>query len=373
MLHVVGRTTEALAVVAEGRAAVDGRRPISMLWLDCQRAEFEYDIGEWQRSEASLPAPLRWTGTQTRVNLGLRRASLMVGRGEHEAARAILAELDEMASDSSEPQYIGPYAVLTAEQHRREGDLDGARAAIERGLDRMEFCTDDAARVAAVAAAGVTVEADAAERARDLGEAEAESAALQRLDDLLARVAAAATRTRPIECALLLEARAEASRGAGRADPAAYERAAAAWDALGRPEPAARTRWRKAEASVAAGDRDAAAQSLCAAHAVALRLGAGWLRGEIEGLAARARLALEGGVEAPEAERAADEDTFGLTSRERQVLALVAEGATNREIGAMLYMAEKTASVHVSRILGKLNVRSRTEAAAVAHRHGLSG
>ena len=66
-----------------------------------------------------------------------------------------------------------------------------------------------------------------------------------------------------------------------------------------------------------------------------------------------------------------DEDGFGLTSRERQVLALVAEGATNREIGAQLFMAEKTASVHVSRILAKLDVRSRTEAAAVAHRFGL--
>ena len=53
------------------------------------------------------------------------------------------------------------------------------------------------------------------------------------------------------------------------------------------------------------------------------------------------------------------------------MLALVAGGATNREIGERLHMAEKTASVHVSRILAKLNVRSRTEAAAVAHRQGL--
>ena len=64
-------------------------------------------------------------------------------------------------------------------------------------------------------------------------------------------------------------------------------------------------------------------------------------------------------------------DPFGLTPRERQVLALVAGGATNREIGASLFMAEKTASVHVSRILAKLGVRSRTQAAAVAHRAGL--
>jgi DNA-binding NarL/FixJ family response regulator len=61
-----------------------------------------------------------------------------------------------------------------------------------------------------------------------------------------------------------------------------------------------------------------------------------------------------------------------LTPRERQVLELVARGATNREIGAQLFMAEKTASVHVSRILGKLDVHSRTQAASVAPspRHG---
>jgi DNA-binding NarL/FixJ family response regulator len=60
-----------------------------------------------------------------------------------------------------------------------------------------------------------------------------------------------------------------------------------------------------------------------------------------------------------------------LTPREREVLALLADGRTNREIGQTLYMAEKTASVHVSRILSKLDVRSRTEAAALAHRVGL--
>jgi len=72
------------------------------------------------------------------------------------------------------------------------------------------------------------------------------------------------------------------------------------------------------------------------------------------------------------ADAEADADPFGLTPRERQVLELVAGGRTNREIGQALYMAEKTASVHVSRILAKLDVRTRTEAAAVAHRLGLA-
>jgi ATP/maltotriose-dependent transcriptional regulator MalT len=373
MLHIMGRSQEALQLAEEGRAEFAERRPIAVMWLDALVAEILLDMGKLDEAQTRLPDPLRYTGGHVRVNLGLRRAQLMLARGDHDAARDLLGDLDEMTADSSEPQLIGPLAVLMAEQQRREGDLAAARATIERGLDRMEFCTDDAARVAAVAAAGVTVEADAAQRARDLGEADAGSSALRFLDDLLSRVAAAATRTRPVECALLLMSRAEAGRGGGRADAKAYDRAAAAWEQLDRTEIAARMRWRAAEAHIAAGDREGAAEPLNAAHDAAVAMGAGWLRGEIEGLAARARVPLEAAVVVPEEPATVeDDDGFGLTSRERQVLALVAEGATNREIGAQLYMAEKTASVHVSRILSKLNVRSRTEAAAVAHRHRLN-
>jgi DNA-binding NarL/FixJ family response regulator len=135
-------------------------------------------------------------------------------------------------------------------------------------------------------------------------------------------------------------------------------------------------RWRAGEAHVAAGEREAATAALERAHEITARLGAGWLRDEIEGLAARARLVLSGSDGAPGepvVEAVPKDDPFGLTPRERQVLVLVAEGRTNREIGDALFMAEKTASVHVSRILAKLDVRSRTEAAAVAHRLGLDG
>jgi DNA-binding CsgD family transcriptional regulator len=60
-----------------------------------------------------------------------------------------------------------------------------------------------------------------------------------------------------------------------------------------------------------------------------------------------------------------------LTEREREVLCLVAGGATNRAIGRRLFISPKTASVHVSRILTKLNATTRTEAAALAHAAGL--
>jgi DNA-binding NarL/FixJ family response regulator len=134
-------------------------------------------------------------------------------------------------------------------------------------------------------------------------------------------------------------------------------------------------RFREAEAHVNRGDRDTATAAAREASAAAARLGAGWLGREVDGLAARARLPLGdvGPEPVADASTAPSDDPFGLTPRERQVLELVARGATNREIGAELFMAEKTASVHVSRILAKLDVRSRTEAAGVAHRLGLAG
>jgi DNA-binding CsgD family transcriptional regulator len=175
---------------------------------------------------------------------------------------------------------------------------------------------------------------------------------------------------------------AELARARGRSDPKLWRTAAKAWDTMSRPWQQGVALWRGAEAYIDAGERDAAAETAQATLQIARRLDAGWLIEEITTLAQRARLDVGETVGEPvgsdsngagsgsgsDAGSGSGEDPFGLTSRERQVLALLAEGATNRQIGAALFMAEKTASVHVSRILSKLGVRSRTQAAAVAHR-----
>lgn len=62
------------------------------------------------------------------------------------------------------------------------------------------------------------------------------------------------------------------------------------------------------------------------------------------------------------------EESLGLTSREAEVLNLIARGYTNREIAEALVISVKTASVHVSHILAKLDAPNRREAAAIAHR-----
>jgi DNA-binding NarL/FixJ family response regulator len=87
-------------------------------------------------------------------------------------------------------------------------------------------------------------------------------------------------------------------------------------------------------------------------------------------LARRARIDLTAVPEAEAPVSAAPGDQFGLTPRELEVLRLVAEGRSNRQIAEALFISAKTASVHVSNILAKLGVASRVEAAAVAHRGG---
>ncbi|MFH8801235.1 response regulator [Streptomyces sp. NPDC017936] len=56
----------------------------------------------------------------------------------------------------------------------------------------------------------------------------------------------------------------------------------------------------------------------------------------------------------------------GLTEREREILALIGEGMTNRQIGQRLYLAEKTVKNHISRLLAKLGVERRVQAAVIA-------
>jgi DNA-binding CsgD family transcriptional regulator len=194
------------------------------------------------------------------------------------------------------------------------------------------------------------------------------------------RLEAAVQAGGPVEQARLAQAKAEMARARGRGSAREWARAAEAWDSIGRAYQVAQARWRQAECEIAAGKREAAAEAAGASLDGAEQLGSRWLADEVRTLIGRARLDAAGahaaaaangngtGRDRPSGATDVAEDPFGLTPRERQVLALVAQGATNRQIGQALYMAEKTASVHVSRILSKLDVQGRTEAAAVAHR-----
>jgi DNA-binding CsgD family transcriptional regulator len=174
---------------------------------------------------------------------------------------------------------------------------------------------------------------------------------------------------------------AERARAAGAAEVAAWQAAVTAWQQAGEPYPQAYALLRLAEAHLAGGDRAAAAQPARQAHSIAQRIGAAPIVAEAAALARRARLSVEPG---PAPEETAEETPgagaapadglarFGLTGREREVLAQLAAGRSNPEIGQALFISAKTASVHVSNILAKLGVSGRVEAAAIAHRLGIS-
>jgi len=376
MLGLAGRTASALATAREGLTAIPSRSSRSRDYLMLTVSDLAFEAGDWDTARELLsPQPATPLQGRLLIYRRLHEAELALGEGELDVTAGCLREIEELVAHSSEPQWHGPFGALLAELRRRRHDLDGARTAIAEALDRLELCTDDVARIATVTAVGVRVEADIAERGRDLREKQDERGALARARIHVQRLRAAAQAGGPVEQAYVAVGAAELARARGRNDPALWRKAAAKWDEIARPYPAAIARWREAEAEVEAGDRTAATDAAQAAFATAGRLGARWLAEEVGALAARARLEV-GEQVAPAGNGArpdvVEADPFGLTPRERQVLALIAEGATNRQIGSALYMAEKTASVHVSRILSKLGVRSRTQAAAVAHRLHLS-
>jgi DNA-binding CsgD family transcriptional regulator len=139
---------------------------------------------------------------------------------------------------------------------------------------------------------------------------------------------------------------------------------------------------RQAEAALDAGDRGTAAiAALRRALDVGRRLGARPLLDDVDDVVRRSRLEMQVGLAADpgtsRAGRAASrndhsrDSTTALTPREAEVLALLGQGLSNRQIGKALFISEKTASVHVSNIIGKLGAGSRTEAVVVARRSGV--
>ncbi|MEV5833255.1 AAA family ATPase [Nocardia sp. NPDC052112] len=154
----------------------------------------------------------------------------------------------------------------------------------------------------------------------------------------------------------------------GDNDPTAWHQAVSAWRTIDQRHDLARSLLGAAEAELVVGNRAAARETLREAAELAAGLGATPLTDAAEQLAERARVALQ--VTRPQPAHETPR-TFGLTPREIDVLRLVAQGLSNRQIAAELFISGNTAGVHVSRILTKLGAATRTEAAAVARKHGL--
>ena len=141
----------------------------------------------------------------------------------------------------------------------------------------------------------------------------------------------------------------------------ALRRAHEVWQRVGAPYLSARIRLLLARAFRALGDEDGAALELDAARKVFVQLGAAPDVRAADAMATPAATTTAG----------SPLDTHGLSTRELEVLRLVASGKTNKAIAGELFLSEKTVDRHVSNIFSKLNVSSRAAATAWAYRHHL--
>jgi DNA-binding CsgD family transcriptional regulator/tetratricopeptide (TPR) repeat protein len=388
VLQICGRLEESAEISGAGSdwARQNGVWQTFGLFHLGNRASALIELGRW-REARDLLARAAEDEPQgvTALNLASNAGPLAVRMGDLELARSVLRGAADRAKTAGDAQFTAPISAGIVELELAEGRLDDAWATATDGL-RTVAQTDDALLLTFLTAVAARVAADralAAAAAHRETERQAAIADARRLaDDVAARIAsidrASPAAAEPIGNLAL--AKAEATRAAGEPGVDAWVGAADHWAGLGRPWNTAYSRYRQGEALLETGARSEATPVLAEARATAETLGAAPLRDEIDGLARRARLTLEGpapaGLEAAEpvvsAVEAPATDPFGLTSREREVLTLVAAGHTNRRIADALFISESTAGVHVSNILGKLGVTSRTEAAAVAVRLGLA-
>jgi DNA-binding CsgD family transcriptional regulator len=328
-----------------------------------------YLTGDWGECERLLAAIPELVTTLAAAQVVAQGLGVLVARARP-AAPVRLRQLAGLAG--ADPFLDRDVAVWEAELADWQGDLDRARSAIRRGLAAADAVGhfDQVLEGAWVAMNGLSVEADRAGQARAAGDAATLADATAAGRALLERVRADAERAPRAGLAhdvhvrgRRAKAEAEWTRLQGRSDPVRWQAAVEAFS-YGNVYAVARCQWRLAEALAVAGDRDQATAAARAAHATATRLEAAPLQSALEALARRGRLDLGVG-------RAAQRTPAGLTPRELEVLRLLVEGRSNRQIAEQLFISAKTASVHVTNLLAKLGVHSRLEAAAMARRLGL--
>jgi len=383
----LSRFDTAVAVAAEGAAQVRalGLARTFGVALQAIAVNTLFRAGRWHEADELLSdAFSRAPSGAAAIDLYLAAARLSVGRGQFARAEEELAAAEGMAPGALGPRYEAALLTLRAGLDMWQGCPERARTAVTAAVLACASASDDVWLLAPILWHGLRAEADRAERARqhragaELDEALAIAAGLlAQARGLLAGPLEAAPAVRDVVEAYVHLCEGEWSRADAASDPSRWKQAAESWHRQGQPYPVAYARFRAGEALLGRRTQSAeAADLLRAAHATAEQLGAEPMGREIAALAARARIVLSPAV-VPEVEvdlrdpgPAALAD---LTPREVDVLALVAEGCSNREIAERLFISEKTASVHVSHILAKLGVRTRVQATALAHQLGVAG
>jgi DNA-binding CsgD family transcriptional regulator len=375
-LDQAGRVDEAIAMAREG---IESARELGAdrNWGNFLRAEIAGRLlqkGEWDHAERLLDEVIDTSPSGTIAGEAwMQLGHLFAMRGEFDDARAALDEAAGHVPRSVASQWLGPLAAARIELELWTGGAEAAAALVADTLARVgdgELLSYTArvyelgTRACAERAAGSLH----AERVVSGQRAIAEQLLL-RLDLLSERLGETLP---PGVTARRAVAAAEISRLDGFGDERLWTDAQSRWDASGHLFDAAYARWRRADALLGTGgDRPAAQTLLQEARGIAVELRAQPLREGLEQLARRARIGLTTD-QGPAPSAGPLLEQLELTPRELEVLALLSDGMTNREIATELFISDKTASVHVSRILAKLSVPNRTAAAAAAHQLGIT-
>jgi DNA-binding CsgD family transcriptional regulator/tetratricopeptide (TPR) repeat protein len=417
VLDLLGRREEAVNVAYEGIEAtrLAGLEAVYGNFLRGNAADSLFHLGRWAESRALSATALEWSPAGVAfVNSVDSLAIVEIETRAGEYAGRLLGQLLLELETVRDSQHGVPVYRAAASFALWRNDHVDARRAAERGWELIAG-SEDWSLVAKMAATVAEVDAAAGADARS----RRDLAALANIRSRSARVVADAEATvkasgvssaigsRREADAYLATASAHRSRLDGRDSPAEWAAVAERWRRLANPYEVARACWRQAESILGSGEgraaRSRARIPLQEAATIAIELAARPMLRELRELAGRALIRLPEGIDelldgdgvvpvavgpgpvAVPAERSAlvrgvvgeapapRTDTFGLSRREHEVLALISEGRTNREIGERLFISQKTVGVHVGNILAKLGVSGRVEAAAVAIRLGLAG
>jgi DNA-binding CsgD family transcriptional regulator len=348
VLRLAGDAAGALEVVLRGveEAKRLGLHRSFARSLSLTAAEDLYRLGRWDEADARL-AELERTHLRygSRLLYDIVRGRMALARGAHDTAVRHLESAASSCSDTTPWEYR-----VTVQAGLCELELAGGEPGRALARVRTYFAlgpAQDPLYTPVLYALGTRA-------AADLGrehEAEA-SELLAGVDGLIARHSR--HRAPPEAVANRALCAAELDRLEAEPTSAPWSEAAEAWERLSQPLPVAYARWREAEAAHALGDDAHAARALGAARLVAVRLGATGLTEHIERLAASKRLSRQ-----------------LLTPREREVLRPLVAGHTNAQIAQELVLNVRTVETHVEHILRKLDVSTRTAAAAAARSRGL--
>ena len=376
-----GRAADAVALGGSALAELEqlGLQRTYVALAAGQLALAEMVVGSWANADERTRAVLAGDAQPYfTFPARLARLHLLVRQGRFEALAALVSE---RAGDEQSYDYMaGVGALWQAEAAIWTQGWGAARAALGR-VDGLTAATDEiilelrgaalTTRLLADEWSGLQLTAAPVDRTTALAAADAR---IDQAAAFLSRIERATGSSSPAFRRTLDLARAERSRLAD--EPSVEPWTGLAAEAGPDKYLLAYAQWREAQALLAGSARQqrARVESLVrGAASTAAELDAAPLVAELNDLARRARIELDPAQpdtdEALHPARSGSDElaALGLTQREIEVLRLLGEGMSNREIGEALYISAKTASVHVTHILQKLNVSTRVQAAVAAH------